>query len=380
MEYTRFGRAVVPLGGLFDDVESALNAAEAAEADRLMERVQDLGFVTEDDGILNVLINNKRYHITQSALKDLCKLLKVPAGYINKFPGSSLVLENLNGNPYRIDNSDSVHLVIWNGEERPVIAGVLPGEDAAMPASEFLGILDDGGVFSREGLDLDQIVLTGEEVALYFLRSEETTQEGFTFQLGYSLHYSPTRAVDTVALPFCKMSIVAGTGEPFEFDFEAGTRLRVAKRKKDDFVGKTLEIGQSYGGEDMGYFYEEAIKYGTIARNLDSVRFALLKFYKSKAVSTYNYSGMKLDGNQVAQETIPEYRQFASANRDQLKELATYAANNLQVSFYVPTFFNRIYTMPSNLDNPHFLLRYRKAIGTMLTKTLDEVGDIVVDV
>ena len=117
-----------------------------------------------------------------------------------------------------------------------------------------------------------------------------------------------------------------------------------------------------------------------LSRNIDSVRFAILKFLKSKATSVYNYNGVKVDANQVAEEVIPEYMEFYKAHKDELKKMETYAANNLQVNFYLPIYLNRFFTFQANIENPNFMIRYRKAIGQAMTKMLDEVGDLVVDV
>lgn len=379
MEYYRFGRTVVPEGGIFDDIVSAMEFAQEIEHEVLTEQIQNLSFTTDDEGTLIVLINNKPHLITLSALKDFCKLLKVPASYINKFPGRTLVLENLNNNPYLVDNSDAIKLVIWQSEEKPVISGILGEGDMGMQLGDYLDILEDSGVFERESTTLDQIVITGEEVVIYFFLPEEMKQERFSFNLGYSIHYSPTRMADTVINPFVKMTVVSNTGEPFDFDFESSKKLRLAKRKKEDFLALTLEFAQDYAGEDLGAYFDEALKFGTISRNLDSVKYALLKHVKSRAMSTYSYSGVKVDGNQVAEEVIPEYNDFYKAHKDELKEMETYAANNLPVNFYLPVFLNRFFTFQANIENPNFLIRYRKAIGNILTKVLDDMGDLVVD-
>ncbi len=267
----------------------------------------------------------------------------------------------------------------WQEEELPVIAGVLPGNDAAMPMKDYLAILNKENVFDREHTRLEQIAISGEELVLYFQLPEEISQNGFSFNLGYAIHYSPTRFVDTVIYPFSKLTVVASTGEPFDFDFEANKKLHVLKRKKEDFASKTIEVSQSYAGEDLGSYAEEAMKYATVARNLDSVKYALLKYFKSKAVSSYNYGGIKVDPNTATEEVIPEYKQFYNANKDDLKEMETYSANNLPVNFYLPGFFNRMFTFPASFDNPYFLIRYRRSIGNMLNKILDEVGDVVVE-
>lgn len=379
MEYLRFGRTLVPEGGLFDDADTAIDFVSALEQDVLSEQLQDLGFTTDDDGILNVLINNKRFFITNSALKDLCKLLKVPASYINKFPGQALVLKNLNKNPYLLDNAEIVKLVIWESEEFPVIAGVLPGQDPAMSASELLKLMKDEDVFERDNCKLDQIAVTGEELVCYFYLPEELSHEGYGFNLGYAIHYSPVRASDTVVYPFVKMTIVSGNGEPFDFDFESTRKLFIAKRKKEDFLNKTVEMVQTYSGEDLGVYYEEAVKYAMVARNVDTIKYAVLKNFRGRATSTYNYSGFKIDANQVAEETIPEYKEFYTANKEELKSVPTYSANNLPVGFYVPIFLNRIFTMQPNIENANFMVRYRKTIAGVLNKMLDEVGDLVVD-
>lgn len=380
MDYMRFGRSLVAQGGLFDDAQSAIDFCKGIESDVLNEQIQNLSFSTDEEGLLTVLINNKSFHVSHTALKDLCKLLKVPAGYLNKFPGRDLVLENLNSNPYLVDNSDPIRLPVWEGEKHPVIAGVLPGNDPALAFSEYLELMKDEGAFDRETVKLDQIAVTGEELAVYFYLPQEMPHPGFTLQLGYALHYSALRAVDTVVQPFCKMSIVAATGEPFDFDMESAKKLHFAKRRKEDFIHRTLELAQRYGGEDLGAYYEEALKCATVSKNLDSVKYAVLKYFKSRAVSTYNCEGYKVDGNQVVDEVIPEYKEFFGAHKEQFKEMETYAANNLPVNFYLPVFLNRLFTFAPNIENPYFMIRYRRSAGNILNKVLDEVGDVIVEV
>lgn len=384
MNYSRLGRVLIPEGGLFDNFDEAFSFVEEQEMEPLQEQIQNLSFSTDDEGLLNILINNKRYFITLTALKDFCKLLKVPAGYINKFPGSGLILENLNNNPYLKNNSDAIKIILWQGNDqevdKPVIGGVVEGSDPGLGMREYLSILNDEDLFEREATQLDHIAITGEEMVLYFQLPEEIKRDRFSFKGGYSIHYSSNRATDTAFHPFFYLNLVTGSGEVFDFDFEGTRKLRLFKRKKEDFLTKTIENSYAYLGEDLGLFYEEAIKFATVCGNIDTIRFSILKFLKSKALSTYNYSGVKVDGNTVAEEVIPEFKEFAMANRDQLKEMETYAANNLQVDFFLPIFFNRLFTFQPNIENAHFLVRYRKTIGNCLMKILDEVGDIVVDV
>ena len=61
MEYYRFGRVVVPEGGLFDDAASAIEFATNLEDGVINEQIQNLSFTTDDEGTLVVLVNNKRY-------------------------------------------------------------------------------------------------------------------------------------------------------------------------------------------------------------------------------------------------------------------------------------------------------------------------------
>ncbi len=383
MQYSRFGRALVPFGELFDTVDEAIQFLDEEELEPFTEQTQNLSFSTDDEGMLNILINNKRYFITIPALKDLCKMLKVPASYINKFPGSGLVLENLNNNPYLTSNSDLIKIILWKGEmdtvEYPVIAGVLDGGDPALPYRDYLSILQDENVFERDTTKLDHIALTSEEMVLYFTLPDEIARDGFSFKGGYSIHYSATRAVDTVFQPFFTTTIVSAAGEPFDFDYEMGKKLRIFKRKKEDFLNGTLENSYTYAGEDLGVCYEEAMKHATVSKNLNTIKFAVLKYLKGKAVSSYNYNGVKVDGNAVVEEVIPEFKEFMAAYGEQIKHMETYASNNLSVDFYLPIFYNRFFTFAPNIENPHFMIKYRKAIGACMNKILDEVGDLVVD-
>ncbi len=375
MEYWRHGRTVVPLGGTFENVDETLQFIGEFEQESILQRTQSLRFKVDEEAFLRIELGEQDYFITYTALKDLCKLLKVPASFINKFPPSTLMLENLNRNPYLQEENLSLRLNIWKWENNLVIAGIMPEEIPTISLREYLEMQRDYDMFSRKGVDTESIVITGEEVVVYFLLEEEMEGNGFLFRSGYALHFSPTRATDTYIVPFYKMQVTAPTGEPFDFDFESAKKLRVARRKKKDFIELTNRFATSYNGEDLGIDFNNTLKKGELCRQLSSVRFGILKMLKSRATSIFNYSGMRAEPGLVVDEVIPEYRQFIAANRERMKGMENYEINTLPVDFYLPLYLNRIYTFPPAGENPYFLLKYRKTIGTLLEKLLEETSN-----
>lgn len=377
MEYWRHGRTVVPLGGIFENSDEALAFAGDFELENSVVRTRQMQFKVDEEAYLRLEIGDRDYFITYTALKDLGKLLKVPASFINKFPPSALMLENLNRNPYLQDENFAVRLTIWKWEEQQVIAGILPEEIPFIPIREYLAMQDENGSFQRETAQLDAIAITGEEVVTYFLHPEEINEEGFSFRSGYALHYSPTRLADTLILPFYKMQVTTPTGELFDFDFESGKKLRIAKRRKKDFAELTSQFATQYNGEDLGIDYPNTLKKGEIARQLSSVKFGLLKNLKSRATGIFSYSGIKAEPGLVIDEVIPEYKQFMVNNRERMKGMERYEINSILVDFYLPLYFNRIFTFQPASENPYFFLRYRKTIGAIFEKVLEEAGDVV---
>ncbi len=375
MEYWRHGRTVVALGGIFNTAEKALEFTGEFELDSLNCRTREMRFAVDEEGLLRLEIGEQSYFLSYTALQDLCKLLKVPASFINKFPPSTLMLENLNRNPYLQEENIAVRLNLWKWEEHPVIAGIMLQEIPTIPIKDYLQMQVDYDMFTRNGVETDSIVITGEEVVVYFLLEEEMSDSGFLFRAGYALHFSPTRVMDTVVVPFYRMQVTAPTGEPFDFDFESGKKIRVARRKKKDFLELTNRFATSYNGEDLGIDFNNTLRKGQMCREISSLRFGLVKTLKSRATSIFNYHGMRAEPGLVTEEIIPEYRQFLSANRERLKQMENYEVNRLPVDFYLPLYFNRIFTFPPTAENPYFLLKSRKTTGALLEKLLEEVGE-----
>ncbi len=377
MEYVRHGRSVVPLGSIFDDINSAIEFAQKFENKIETQPINELRFTVDEEGYLRIILNDAPYFITIFALKDLCRLLKLPLSFVNKFPPSGLMLENLNENPYLKTDNQPLKLMIWNWDENQVISGILPQEIQHIPIIDFLNTLKTDNVFERAETKPESIIVDGEEIVLYFTLPDEIAQEGFSFTGGFAIHYLPNQASDTYITPFYNMAITSQSGELFDFDFEADKKLRIAKRKKSDFEELTMEFATQYTGEDLGVDYENTIKRGMAARQLSSLKFALLKTLKSRATSIYSYKGIKVETGAIMEKIIPEYKQFLKANKEELKQREKFEANTMLADFYLPLFYNRIFTFQSSSENPYFFVRYRQAIGKIFDKVLEETGDII---
>lgn len=377
MEYNRHGRSLIPVGGIFEEPQSALQFVNNFEKDIISEPLQTLQFEVEENGYLTIYLSENLYFITYTALKDLCKLLKLPASFINKFPPSRLMLDNLNRNPYLKEDSQPVKFIIWKWEDQEVIAGILPAGIGHIPTAEFLQLMENANVFHRDNTRLDSLVITGEEIVQYFLLPEEITRDSYSFSGGFALHYSPTRLSDTSIYPFYRMAVTTQQGELFDFDFEATKKLHIVKRRKPDFVEKTIELATEYVGENLGFDIDNNLKRGVVAREIFSVKLALLKHLKSKSTFIYNYHGIKVEPGAVVEEIIPEYKYFLQTNREELKNLEKFEANTKRVDFYLPLFYNRIFTFPASSENGYFFIRYRQAIGKIFDKILEEAGDVL---
>jgi len=378
MEYHRYCRTVVPIGGIFEKVDEALSFVNDFEGEIITEQIKNLRFFVDDEGYLVTEINNRFNYISHSALKDLCRLLKLPASFINKFPISRLILDTLNQNPYLIDDGHMINLILWKWDDREVIAGILPIDTSSISLIDYLNILKEEGVFNREEALIDAIVITGEEIVLYFLLNKEVQRERFGFTGGFSIHYSPTRAVDTIIYPFYRMLVTTSTGEYFDFDFESNKKLHVARRRKRDFEEATLNLSINYLGEDLGIDFETTLKRGIAAREISSLKFSVVKYLKSRASSVYNFAGMKIKSGVIVEEIIPEYKHFVEAHREQLQNREKYEINTMMVDFFLPAYYNRLFTFRSSSENPYYFIRYRQAIGKIFDKILEEIGDIVI--
>ncbi|GAB4339713.1 MAG: hypothetical protein Kow0037_24990 [Calditrichia bacterium] len=377
MEYLRHGRCLVPVGGIYDNLSDAVQGVEELKEEIQVLPLNQLNFQINENSFLTCMINDQPFFWSHAALKELCKLLKVPASFVNKFAVSHLVTDVLNRNPYLTETPVPYRLITWQWEEGSVIVGIMPLELPHIPVSDLIKIMQDENAGQRPGLSIESIVLTGEEVVVYYLMENEMNQDGFTFKPGYSIHYPHAKPTDTAVFPFYQMAITTQQGELFDFDFESSKKVHIAKRKKKDFESVTIELATQYAGEDLGVDFSNTIKKGMLARQLNTIRFALLKTFKSKATSVYGYSGMKVQSGAVIEEIIPEFKQFVHAHEEQIRTQEKYETNTMLVDFYMPVFLNRMFTFRSSMENAYFLLRYRRAIGTLFDKALEEAGDII---
>ncbi len=377
MEYWRQGRTVIPVGGIYQSYQTAIEHVQEFEEEPRSLPLKEVRFGTNEEGYLTVHLGEELFFITYPALKTLAKTLKLPPAFINKFPPSRLVLEALNNNPYLLEENSLANFVLWKWKDRRVISGFLSREMVSLPLLHILQMAED---YRRDDeVELESIALTGEEVVLYFLLPEEIARDGFEFRSGFALHYSPTLPVDTVVSPFYRMAVTSPSGEIFDFDFEAPKRLRVAKRRKSDFEQLTLQFATQYRGEDLGVDLETNLKRGIAARQLSEVRFSVWKALKSRTTSVYNYNGLKVERKTVTGELLPEYHQFLAEHQELLKNKEPFEINSLLVNFYFPLLLNRIYTFPPSSESPYFLIRYRRTIGRMFNRILEEMGDMVLD-
>ncbi len=377
MEYWRHGRTVIPVGGIYQSNHTAIEEVQEFEEQPCSLPLKEVRFGTNEEGYLTVHLGDDLFFITYPALKTLAKALKLPPAFINKFPPSKLVLDALNNNPYLLDENSLTNFIIWKWNDRRVISGFLPRETASIPLLHFLQMAED--YRKDSAAELESIALTGEETVLYFLLPEEMARDGFAFKSGFALHYSPTLPIDTIISPFYRMSVTSTSGEFFDFDFEAPKKLRVAKRSKSDFESLTLQFATQYQGEDLGVDFETNLKRGIAARQLNEVRFSIWKTLKSLTTSVYNYNGMKVERKTVTDELLPEFTRFLAEHQELLKTKEPFEINSILVDFYLPLLLNRIYTFPPSSESPYFLIRYRRTIGRMFNRILEEMGDVILE-
>lgn len=334
-----------------------------------------------EENLLGLEIDGRFIPFSTHALKNLCKLLKVPASYVNKLISNDLTLKNINENPLRM--GVEVGITIWKDDEDPesrFLAGFSLG--SSLDSLSFLNMVESSGLMERNNLQIHQWAYLPEELVLHFLQKEvfESADPAFhyTYQLGISMHFGESSDQPFSIHPFYHVRYRLPNGEWMEWDFESRRNLGKANKKSRAFGGEVQKILSEF---QIGTLSQDFVLMKTLIEasgGISEIKFKHLKAVAGMVKSIFTHPTLPDTAQFIKTDIFPELDHFVQSNREQMKEMEPFQIANLLVPVSLPLLFNRIYYSPLLLENPHFMTKSAPGIYKIMYLAAEEANPVVV--
>lgn len=358
----------------WEELKEKLNVIDSQNYQIVLE---NHSIVVNDENLLGLEIQGEFVPFSMNGLKTLCKLLKVPASYLNKLISNDLTLKNINENPLKmgIELSTSV----WKDDEDTdsrFIAGFSSG--SFMNARDVVDMIEVSSIMEKNDLELSHWIYTPEWFVINLLQKEvfemEEANHTYTYQLGISIYFSETTDQPFQIVPFYHIRLRLPNGEWMEWDFETKKVLGKAGKKSKSFSGEVQKIISEF---DIGRLSEDFLQMKYLVESSDAlteVKFKLLKSLYSAAKSIFTHYTLPETGEYVKADIFPEFDHFKTENKERMKQMEGFQIANLLAPVSLPVIFNRIYYSNLLLENPHFMLRSRSGIYKMMYLAAEEAN------
>jgi hypothetical protein len=333
-----------------------------------------------DENLLGIEIQNQFYPFSLNALKSLCKLIKVPAAYLNKLISNDLTLKNINENPLKL--GVELTATIWKDDEdqeSSFIAGFSSG--ASMNSMDVIDLIEVSGMLEKNDLELHHWIYMPEYLILNFLQKEifevNENQTEYTYQLGISVYFSETTDQPFQIVPFYHIRLRLPNGEWMEWDFETRRIIGKAGKRSRSFSGEVQKLITDF---EIGKLSTDFLQMKLLVESsqaVSEVRFKVLKSLYSAAKSIFTHYTLPDTGIYVKSEIFPEFDHFKTDNKERMKEMEPFQIANLLAPISLPVIYNRIYFSNLLLENPHFMMKARNGIYKMMYIAAEEANLII---
>ncbi|GAB4190633.1 MAG: hypothetical protein Kow00108_26100 [Calditrichia bacterium] len=361
------GADVAELNDKIKDVESQFHSIY----------LENQSISVNDENLLGVEIKGTFYPFSMVALQSLCKILKVPANYLNKLISNDLTLKNINEHPLKM--GIELNTTIWNDDEdkeSAFIAGFSVGN--YLSNADLLNVIDASGMIEKNNLKLHHWLLLPDLMVLNYLQNEvhevKENNLDYIYQLGISVYYSESTDQPFQIVPFYHVRFRLPNGEYMEWDFETKKVMGKVGKKGRNFSGEiqtlvsNFEIGKlSEDFMNMKYLIESA-------GLLSEVKYKIYRSFFSAAKSIFTHYTLPDTGTFVKTDIFPEFEAFKQQNKERMNEMEAFQVANLLAPVSLPVVFNRIYYSQLLLENPYFMLRSRQGIYKMMFMAAEEVN------
>lgn len=336
---------------------------------------KDSTFFLNEDKILHIRYNGREYPLSFSALVNLCKILKLPTRFINKISSDELSEKIINECPLKKDGKWNL-VAYYNQEmEKSFVAGFREGEYVS--SSEFINMINSSGIISRNDLEPIQYTHSVNMTGIYYLSSERFQYKQdfkFEYRIGLSFLFSETTDNGFMAYPYYEIKVVNALNEILTFDFVSKKPLVKISGKANVFVS---EVQKFLGDFDLGELSSEFTNIVHLLRaslEADQISYFLLKKARSAARKPFSQKMLGDAFKDIDSEIIPEYGEFRVERRDDLKELPSFMANNLNTNFYFPLYYHRIYNFPATVENPDSFFLSKQSVYSILLQLGESVN------
>lgn len=336
---------------------------------------KDSKFFLNEDKILHIRNNGKEYPLSFSALVNLCKILKLPTRFINKTSSDELTEKIINECPLKKDGKWNLVAYYNHETEQSFVAGIREGEYVS--SSEFLNIVNGSGLLSRNDLTPTQYTHSVDMTGIYCLSSEIFHYKQdfkFEYRIGLCFLFSETTDNGFVAYPYYEVKVENALNETLTFDFVSKKPLVKISGKANVFVS---ELQKFLGEFDLGGLSSEFSNIVHLLRaslEADQINYFLLKKARSAARKPYSQKMLGDAFKDIDSEIIPEYGEFRVERRDDLKELPSFMANNLNNNFYFPLYYHRIFNFPATVEYPDSFFLSKQSVYSILLQLGESVN------
>jgi len=347
-----FGKVYTTQGVVFNSRQRTEEYIKDLKSTYINLAADQTDFAINDDQMLLLRYQGKEFPLSLNALKNLCQILQIPAQYINKSASEELTLQIIKENA--IKYGGSWNFIVWQDSLAKIsfISGVRVLEH--FPANDFLTLVDQSNIIKRNQLVIEQHTVN-VDVCSVFALSNETKHYGkdflFDYRIGIGLRHSESSDWGFLMQPYYEVYAQNRLGEKLTFDFLSNEKLVRIPGKSSVY---SQELSKTLGEFDLGTLsedFEMILHMLNGVLSSDSIRYGLLKKARSGVRRVFNAKGGSVDLKDAEAEIIPEYSEFRSERREELKEMKPYLANNLTTPFFFPLFFHRLYNFPATVES-----------------------------
>ncbi len=370
-----FGKVLASRGVVFNGLERTVGFLKELEPEPVQLLKRDTLFKVNKEFLLCLSHQGKEYPLSVNALKNVCKILKIPASYINKTASEKLTERILAESPEREDGQWTLFLWKDINSGEPFVAGVKEGP--LYSNRDFLAAVTQSGILDRNNLEVVQHAVNTDIIAVYALSKEKKAYDlgnKFDYKIGLALFHSETSDQGFVMRPYYEIYSRNALGETLTFDFVSSEALVKIPGKTGVY---SQEIAKTLSEFDLGKLsedFEVTIQLLNAVFEADTISYGLLKKARGFVRRVFNSPGSGDLGKEATAEIIPEYSEFRNERKEQLKEMKPFLANNLTANFHFPLYFHRLYQFPATVEAADSFILSKEVVYKTMAELAERIN------
>jgi hypothetical protein len=349
-------------GAIFSDLESVQSYLSSNPVQYFSINLKSLEF-SFLDGLCHLKIGEQRFPFSETGFKSLCKILKIPASYLNTLVSESLVLENLNTSPMKIDQEVLVYIRVSDDKTKYISAVSL---DELFTYDHFLALLERCKFMENHALIFETTTLSNEELVFYALGKETVSFDTFSIQNGVALIVSEGLDTGFAIHEFSRISF-----QDDSFDFLGKSLKKISRKEKSYQLAIEDELRQ-WTGALQHEVYSELHKIVSATIQGTEINFGLLKQIASGIKRTYAFQAGIFDTVNVLIDIMPEFEAIKKDLKEEISELPKFEMNARRIDYFLPKLFSIYENHMLNMETPQFFNRQRRFVYKCLEKYAEQ--------